>query len=411
MKQFIATLMLVLFCAAAPAAEEGFVSLMSAKPGDAWTENGKSLGGFVKYGGEATFRQEGREIVGTRGEGANTFLCTEKKYGNFILRFETKFDIDCNSGMQFRSDVRPEKNRQRVFGYQCEIEPAGKATGVIYDEGRRGRWLEPIRPEQVEAIEKAYKKGEWNEVAIQCVGPSIKIRLNGVPITDVYDIESSEGFFGMQVHSGKQGRVRWRNLRIKELPATPWIPLFVGGKYGDVEQKPVGEWVVQEDGSVRGTTPTGEKRDGLLISKKMYKNFAVKASWKTVAGNSGLYFRAVPIDKPHWLRGFQCEIAANGNAAGLWDVPPGRGWVARNEELGKKVYKPEAWNTNGVVAIGDHLITYLNGEKMVDIVDPECLKEGYTALQLHGGGDQAFLFRDYWIMPLDEAAVALINAE
>ncbi len=66
-------------------------------------------------------------------------------------------------------------------------------------------------------------------------------------------------------------------------------------------------------------------------------------------------------------------------------------------------------NTVSVVAVGDHLVTFLNGRKIVDIVDPQCAKEGKTGLQLHGGGNQGFYFRDYEIMPLDDDAVKRIE--
>ncbi|MDR2642553.1 MAG: hypothetical protein LBC74_07145 [Planctomycetaceae bacterium] len=43
------------------------------------------------------------------------------------------------------------------------------------------------------------------------------------------------------------------------------------------------------------------------------------------------------------------------------------------------------------------------------IVDPKCAKEGKTGLQLHGGGNQGCLFRDFYIMPLNEKAVERIK--
>lgn len=412
MKHVLLTLLLC-FLAVPAFAEDGFVSLMTVKSGDTWTENDKPLSGWVKYGGEATYKVDGNEIVGTRGTGDNTFLCTEKKYSNFIFTCEFKFDIDCNSGVQFRSDVRRtksgDKETTRVFGYQYEMT-TGSPTGCVYDEGRRGRWIEPLSEEQIAKSKEAVKADQWNEIKIQCVGPSVKTWINGVKITDLYDIESSEGFFGLQIHSGPQGQVRWRNAKIKELPATPWISLYSNKTFGDVEIKPVGKWEIQEDGSVSGTTETGQAKDGMVLSKKSYKDFAVKVSFQKIAGNSGLYFRATEVDKPYWLKGFQNEIEAGGVCGGLWEVE-GRGWVKRNDEVAEKVYKAKDWNDIATVAIGDHLITYLNGQKIVDIIDPECAKEGKTGLQLHGGGDQGYLFREYWIMPLNEEAVKLISQE
>lgn len=363
-----------------------------------WTENGKAQSGWVKYGGQATYELDGAEIVGRRGPGDNTFLCTEKKYRNFIFKCETKFDIGTNSGIQFRSNLRKDGNT--VFGYQYESTPdAGGNNAFVYDESRRNTWLNTVDDAAKARSVEPFKKDDWNELAIQCVGPSIKTWINGKLVADFFDLEDSEGFIGLQVHSGPQGQVRWRNVQIAELPDTPWIPLFADGKFRDVEKKPAGTWEIQEDGSVYATTPQGEARDGMLMSTASYKNFAVKVSFKKVSGNSGLYFRAADVDKSYWLKGFQCEIEEGGVCSGLWEVE-GRGWVAKNEDVASKLYKADDWNEVGTVAVGDRLVTFLNSRVVVDIDDPKCAKEGKTGLQLHGGGNQGYYFRDYWIMPL-----------
>jgi hypothetical protein len=390
--------------------DSGFVPLITPQPaGISWTENGKPLNGWVKRGGKATFTIEGDSIIGKRGTGSNTFLCTEKKYSNFILKFEVKYDAECNSGVQFRSDVQSKDGKEILSGYQCEILPENDSANV-YDEHRRDRYLVPQTAELQTKINQKFKKNNWNEIIIQCVGPSIKTWLNGEKITDFVDLETNEGVFGLQIHSGEQGQVRWRNIQIKELPPTPWILLYADKKFGNVETKPVGKWEIQDDGSLRGVTETGQPKDGMLLSKESYKNFAVKVSFKMITGNSGLYFRAEEVDQPYWLKGFQCEITdgSGGHSAGLWEVQ-GRGWVAKNTALAKEKYKNGDWNEVGTVAVGDQLTTFLNGWTIVNINDPKCAKEGKTGLQLHGGGNQGCLFRDYYIMPLDENAVELIK--
>ena len=413
MKHLLSLCLLAFFSVAA-FAEDGFVSLMPKNADLAWTENGKAQDGWVKYGGDATYTFDGEKIIGKRGPGFNTFLCTEKNYSNFVFKCEFKFDVDCNSGIQFRSGVRKgtweDKEIDIVYGYQYELA-TNPNVADIYDESRRNRWLEPIADEIKENAAKAFKATDWNEIEIQCVGPSIKTWINGVKVSDAIDIVSNEGLFGLQVHIGDQGVVNWRNVRIKELPATPWISLYSDKKYGPIEEKPVGKWEIQEDGSILGTTSTGEAKDGMLLSKDVYKDFAVKVSYKEQGGNSGLYFRAWAVDKPHWLGGFQCEIADIAACCNLWEVE-GRGWVGKTEATeaaATKALKKKDWNEVGTVAIGDHIVTFLNTEKVVDIIDPKCSKEGVTGLQLHGGGDQGFYFREYWIMPLDENAVKLIN--
>jgi len=187
--------------------EEGFVPLF----------DGKTIAGWRKAGGGATYWVEDGCIVGKVGPGPNTFLCTEKTFRNFILNLEAKFDVPGNSGIQIRSHQRPDTGR--VYGYQCEIDPSDRAwSGGIYDEARRG-WL--FKLDKNEGARKAFKRDDWNEFVIEANGRRIRTWVNGVPcadFTDESDQADLEGFIALQVHAGNQGQIRWRNIRIKELP-------------------------------------------------------------------------------------------------------------------------------------------------------------------------------------------------
>ena len=144
--------------------------------------NGQDMAGWVKRGGSAEYQVENGSIVGkcVPDTPNNTFLCSEKQFGNFILRLQYKFLEAGNSGVQFRSAARPEGDHERVYGYQYEMTPDGGLTGRIYDEGRRGHkfgivWLDAFTPQdRLDAAKEGCKVDEWNDVEIQCVGPSIK---------------------------------------------------------------------------------------------------------------------------------------------------------------------------------------------------------------------------------------------
>jgi hypothetical protein len=197
--------------------------------------DGKSLSGWVQRGGKANYRVEDGCIVGTSVPNTpNSFLCTEKKYKDFVLELEFKVDPALNSGVQIRSHFVKEgrtvesagkkiKGGQggRVFGYQVEIDPAPRAfTGGIYDEGRRA-WLADLK--ENEPARRAFKGGEWNKLRIECRGPSIRTWINGVKAADLTDDVDPKGFIALQVHGvGKKTEpleVRWRNIRLEELPA------------------------------------------------------------------------------------------------------------------------------------------------------------------------------------------------
>jgi len=196
----------------ADAPEEGWVCLF----------NGQNLDGWEQHNGTATYRVEDGTIVGKTSEGSpNSFLCTQKDYGDFELKFEVKVDDQLNSGVQIRSQSKPEVNSGRVHGPQVEIATNGTA-GYIYGEALDTGWLSDIREDA--AVQAAFKKGEWNEFHVKAVGKSIKTWVNGVPVADLVDEKSNMpcGFIGLQVHGIGRGEgpyeVRWRNIRIKELP-------------------------------------------------------------------------------------------------------------------------------------------------------------------------------------------------
>jgi hypothetical protein len=199
-----------------------------------WTPlfDGKSLDGWKQHGGKAKYRVEEEQIIGTSVPNtSNSFLCTEKEYGDFVLELEFKVDPALNSGIQIRSQVfdSPQEAEisgktykfaaDRVHGYQVEIDPSDRAfSGGIYDEGRRG-WLFDLKNN--EAARNAFKKGEWNKFRIECRGDSIKTWLNDVPAADLKDSVTPKGLIALQVH-GVGAReepleVRWRNIRIQEL--------------------------------------------------------------------------------------------------------------------------------------------------------------------------------------------------
>ena len=193
-----------------PVSSQGWASLF----------DGKTLGGWKQINGTAKYEVVDGTIKGWTSVGSpNSFLCTEKNYGNFELEFEVKVDSRLNSGVQFRSESRADFKNGRVHGYQVEIATNGNA-GLIYDEARRGTWLNPAGQVNNAETRKAFQDGEWNQYRLLCNGSTIKAWLNGVLVSDFEDSMTRSGFIGLQVHSF-QGEppawVMWRNIRIREL--------------------------------------------------------------------------------------------------------------------------------------------------------------------------------------------------
>ena len=221
--------------------------------------NGKDFTGWEQRGGKAIYTVEEGVVVGTTAlKTPNSFMCTKKEYGNFILELDFKVDPAMNSGVQIRSHcfdketkvifvytvdvprtisvVTPKgtlgktvidkvsKTRtkkipaNRVHGYQVEIDPSDRAwTGGIYDESRRG-WLNDLKDNKKAG--KAFKQNEWNHFKIVANGDSIKTWINGVAAADLKDSMTAKGFIALQVHNTKSKtplKVMWKNIYIKEL--------------------------------------------------------------------------------------------------------------------------------------------------------------------------------------------------
>tara|TARA_R110002096_G_scaffold269404_6_gene463212 strand:- start:68 stop:796 length:729 start_codon:yes stop_codon:yes gene_type:complete len=191
---------------AEPKLEKGFVPLF---------ENG-SIEGWVPRGGTCTFELIEGELVGTCDPGSDStyFSSPREDYGDFILTFEFKWDVMGNTGVQFRSFVN---EKGSVAGYQCEIDPSDRGwTGGIYNQSLDG-WKYPLWMTEHNPVRENLKKDGWNRVTIRAKGNVIETWINGYGATHLENDERSTGLFAFQIHKGKEGKVRWRDLKIKEL--------------------------------------------------------------------------------------------------------------------------------------------------------------------------------------------------
>lgn len=181
--------------------------------------DGRTLNNWEQKNGLAHYDVVDGTIVGISVPNSpNSFLCTKKSYANFELQFEVKVDRELNSGVQIRSESKPDYQDGRVHGYQVEIAVDG-FSGGIYDEARRGKFLNPEPP--TAEIRALLKENAWNNYRVLCEGSHIQVWVNGVQVTDLKDEMTQSGFIGLQVHGvgarAEPLRVVWRNLRIRQV--------------------------------------------------------------------------------------------------------------------------------------------------------------------------------------------------
>lgn len=373
--------------------------------------NGKDLSGWKQLNGKAKYEVVNGEIVGTTvANTPNSFLATEKKYGDFIFELELLVDNSMNSGVQFRSESKPDYQNERVHGYQMEVDPSDRAySGGIYDEARRG-WLYPMDANP--KGKTAFKKGEWNKYRIECIGSSIRTWVNGVPTASLIDDLTPSGFIALQVHSigkddqpGKQ--IKWRNIRIQTEGLKPsktndiyvvnmipnnlsaaekangysllWDGKTSKGWLGAYKKTfPEKGWEIKEgELSVVRSNGAESTNGGDIVTEKQYGAFIMKFDFKLTEGaNSGVkYFVTLSEGNKGSAIGPEYQIlddvkhpdaklGKNGNRTlgSLYDLMTSKKIPNSQRKIGE-------WNKGIIMVYPDNKIEYyLNGYKILEYV-------------------------------------------
>ncbi len=172
--------------------------------------NGKDLAGWTTHGTEKWYVENGELICESGPDKKYGYLSTDKAYKNFELTLQFKQEANGNSGVFFRSSIEGVK----ISGWQVEVAPKGLHTGGIYESYGRG-WLIQPKPED----EQWLKEGQWNTMRIKVNGDEVNTWLNGHPIIQLKDdkVGAGNGFIALQIHDGGGIKVRWKNIRIREL--------------------------------------------------------------------------------------------------------------------------------------------------------------------------------------------------
>lgn len=189
----------------------------------------EDLTGWKVCCGPALYEVRDGVVTGTTVPGSpNTFLITEKKYGDFELEYEFKVDSRLNAGVQIRSEVV----NQRMRGCQIEIDMDENRqrfwSAGIYEEGDRG-WLCDLS-KNPEAI-AAHNIDEWNHVRVVTRGAMIETYLNGVAAAKTWCGQRLKGVIGLQVHGVAADqteplKVQWRRLKIRDHGEHQWVTLL-----------------------------------------------------------------------------------------------------------------------------------------------------------------------------------------
>ncbi|HEY6504900.1 MAG TPA: DUF1080 domain-containing protein [Chitinophagaceae bacterium] len=393
------------------------IPVLAQSTGSGWQSlfNGKDLSGWKRLAGSADYKVEDGVIVGrTVVNSRNTFLVTEKEYGDFILEADVWVeDEEGNAGIQTRSHFDPAafNGEGKVYGRQCEIDPTPRRwTGGIYDEGRRD-WLYPMQLNR--QAQNAYKKGEYNHFRIECIGYEMRTWVNGVASAYVVDIIDTKGFIGLQVHSinspdhaGK--KVCYKNIRIKTTGLVPtafppgvyvanfipnnlaayekqngWRLLFdgktnKGWKSAKANSFPEKGWTIS-NGVLSVVAAEGKEstNGGDIVTNEQFAAFDLSFEFKLTPGaNSGVkYFVTLAEQSSGSAIGLEYQLlddtlhpdakmGRNGNRtlASLYDLI--------KAEKQKRFLRPIGqWNFGRIIVYpNDKVEHYLNGVKVLEYI-------------------------------------------
>jgi hypothetical protein len=250
---------------AADAGTQDFVPLYDGKDLNGWT---------VQNGSIEAWKADG-PILSCVKEGGG-WLRTTKLYSDFLLHVEWKLPPDGNSGVGLRF---PSKGDPAHVGMEIQL---------LDDDAEMYKKMHLVAAQHTGSIyyQVASKPGaakpanEWNTFDISCLGPRVKIVLNGQLITDADVDQATKGFgghkalavrpkigyVGLQSH---QTRVDFRNIKIKDLTTrTPSGLRYVDLVPGTGPVVPAGATVEgQFTGSLVDGTKFEDSRSGSAAMK------------------------------------------------------------------------------------------------------------------------------------------------
>jgi len=216
---------------AARADEPGFTPLFDGKTLNGWTID--CLAKDKEFAATAWTVDRGALVANTVGHRDHFYilLATNKEYADFVLRLRVQIErgVRGNSGIQIRSRYNAQTGWME--GPQIDIDPPNPrgTTGKLWNEGPgQHRWLSN---EPVKNLKFFYAdQGDgWNDMEITAKGMKIRSVLNGVTVVDyegsgVLDDDlhkkhnvGTKGVIGLQIHSYHELKLRFKDIRIKQL--------------------------------------------------------------------------------------------------------------------------------------------------------------------------------------------------
>jgi hypothetical protein len=341
-----------------PAAAEPATGPSAARADEAWTPlfNGRDLSGWVRTNTPPSTWTVRDGMIVCSGKPIGE-IRTERMYQNFVLELEwAHLTPKGNSGVfVWADDITA---RGQPFHRAVEVQVLENAYGNTQHYTTHGD-IFPIHGAIITPFngrggsrafptaERSRPTPEWNHYRIVCDDGAISLAVNGEVVTRGKDCAPRKGYICLE---SEGGLIHFRNLRIRELPATPIDPaqvavsdrgyrcLYTGLDLSGwaVPEKARDRWTPRDWTLAYGGEPAGE--EAAIATEEAFGDIGFV-----------LDVRLPKESKPArvLLRGPQAVI----------DVDPG------NPLLAGHLAKPGEWNRFEGTLRGDRLTLDVNGRR------------------------------------------------
>lgn len=157
---------------------------------------------------------------------------------------------------------------------------------------------------------------------------------------------------------------------VAETADSEWISLFDGETmegWRTYQNKENDSWIV-EDGTLHCLPFDSAKVRADLITEEKYGNFELVLEWKiSNQGNSGIIYRANETYEHPYLSGPEYQVLDDGNYPGeVLDSHMTAANYDMHVATSKNLKPAGEWNETKIVANGNHVEHWLNGDKVLE---------------------------------------------
>ncbi len=297
--------------------------------------------------------------------------------GDFELKFQAKNESDANLvGVLFRGEAG------------VVLSPGKSLGGFTPNFRTLDKNLKAAK--NADELKKALRP-DFNDYYIKCQDKHVSVRVNGVTtIDEAFPELADEGLITLRVQNaesfmaGPVGKVFFRDMQFRALPPLrPWIPLFNGKDLTGWTnlRKNFDAWKVEKGVLI------GRGDEAFLRAERgPFSDFHLRMEAKYVGGTAGLVLREHSPDTAG--AGYEClmENHKDGDVnTGAIAVMTTKNIMGQLAVPAQALTRSDEWFTLEVIASGNRVQTFVNGQRAVDFVDINReFMEGFIGLNVHG---------------------------